>query len=92
MEIEKRLHSLENDPKFMELKENLKTLESGTIGSRHVRIGTPENLDNMVELRRNSEEMEDLIKRYRDSLTRYQSRIDQLNKEKKQLERELFPA
>lgn len=92
MEIEKRLHGLENDPKYMELKKNLKTLESGTIGSRHVRIGTPENLDNMVELRRNSDEMEDLIERYRVNLAKYQNRIDQLNKEKQQLERELFPA
>jgi hypothetical protein len=91
MEIEKRLHSLENDPKYMELQANLKTLESGSIGSRHIRIGTPENLSSMVELRRNSEEMEDLINRYRDSLTKYQSRIDQLNKEKQQLQKELFP-
>jgi uncharacterized membrane protein YfbV (UPF0208 family) len=92
MEIEKRLHSLENDPKYMELQQNLKTLESGTIGSRHVRISTPENLDSMVELRRNSDEMEDLIQRYRDTLAKYQNRIDLLNKEKQQLEKELFPS
>jgi len=92
MEIEKRLHSLENDPKYMELQKNLKTLESGTIGSRHVRIGTPENLDRMVELRRNSEEMEDLIQRYRESLAKYQNRIEQLKNEKQQLQKELFPS
>jgi len=92
MEIEKRLHSLENDPKYMELQKNLKTLESGTIGSRHVRIGTPENLDSMIELRRNSDEMEDLIQRYRDTLSKYQNRIEKLNKEKQQLEKDLFPS
>ena len=92
MEIEKRLHSLENDPKYMELQKNLKTLESGTIGSRHVRIGTPENLDSMIELRRNSDEMEDLIQRYRDTLAKYQNRIEKLNKEKQQLEKDLFPS
>ena len=91
MEIEKKLHSLENDPKFREMQNNLKTLESSVIGSRHVRIGTPENLDQIVELRRNSEEMDDLIKRYRDNVEKYQTRIDQLNKEKKQLQKELFP-
>lgn len=92
MEIEKRLHSLENDPKYMELQQNLKVLESGTIGSRHVRIGTPENLDSMIELRRNSDEMEDLVQRYRDTLAKYQNRIDHLNKEKQQLQKELFPS
>ncbi len=92
MEIEKRLHSLENDPKYMELQKNFKTLESGTIGSRHVRIGTPENLDSMIELRRNSDEMEDLIQRYRDTLSKYQNRIEKLNKEKQQLKKDLFPS
>jgi uncharacterized protein YeeX (DUF496 family) len=91
MEIEKKLHSLENDPKFREMQDNLKTLESNVIGSRHVRIGTPENLDQMVELRRNSEEMTDLIKRYKDGVEKYQTRIDQLSKEKRELQKELFP-
>ncbi|TRO54365.1 hypothetical protein E2P71_04285 [Candidatus Bathyarchaeota archaeon] len=91
MEIEKKLHSIENDPKFREMKDNLKTLESNVIGSRHVRIGTPENLDQMVELRRNSEEMDSLIQRYKDGVEKYQIRIDQLSKEKQQLQKELFP-
>ena len=92
MEIEKRVHSLENDPKYREMLDNLKTLETNAIGSRHVRIGTPENLDNMIELRRNSQEMDDLIKRYKENVDKYQIRIDKLNREKKQLQRELFPS
>ncbi|MGW8181462.1 MAG: DUF496 family protein [bacterium] len=91
MEIEKKLHSLENDPKFREMQDNLKTLQSNVIGSRHVRIGTPENLDQMVELRRNSDEMTDLIQRYKDGVDKYQIRIDQLSKEKRELQKELFP-
>jgi len=92
MEIEKRVHSLENDPTFREMLDNLKTLETNAIGSRHVRIGTPENLNNMIELRRNSQEMDDLIKRYKENVDKYQIRIDKLNREKKQLQRELFPS
>ncbi len=91
MEIEKKLHSLENDPKFREMQDNLKTLQSNVIGSRHVRIGTPENLDQMVELRRNSDEMTDLIQRYKEGVDKYQIRIDQLSKEKRELQKELFP-
>jgi hypothetical protein len=91
MEIEKKLHTIENDPKYREMVDNLKILETNAIGSRHVRIGTPENLDNVIELRRNSKEMDDLIKRYRENVDKYQSRIDKLNKEKQQLQRELFP-
>ena len=92
MEIEKRVHSLENDPTYREMLDNLKTLETNAIGSRHVRIGTPENLNNMIELRRNSQEMDDLIKRYKENVDKYQIRIDKLNREKKQLHRELFPS
>ena len=91
MEIEKRLHNLESDPKYREMQSNLKILEGNVIGSRHVRIGTPENLESMVELRRNSKEMEDLIQRYKNNLEKYQTRIDSLNKEKNQLQKELFP-
>jgi hypothetical protein len=91
MEIEKRLHNLENDPRYREMQSNLKVLETSVIGSRHVRIGTPENLDSMVELRRNSKEMDDLIQRYKNNLEKYQTRIDSLNREKKQLQKELFP-
>jgi uncharacterized protein YeeX (DUF496 family) len=92
MEIEKRVHSIENDPKYREMRDNLKTLETNAIGSRHVRIGTPENLDQMIELRRNSQEMDDLIKRYREKVDKYQVRIDELNHEKRQLRKELFPS
>jgi hypothetical protein len=91
MEIDKKLHSLENDPKYREMQSNLKILESTVVGSRHVRIGSPEDMDQMIELRRNSNEMDDVIKRYRDGVERDQTRIDQLNKEKNQLQKELFP-
>jgi hypothetical protein len=92
MEIEKSLHNLVSDPKYREMQSNLKVLETSMIGSRHVRIGVPENLDKMVELRRNSKEMDDLIQRYKNNLEKYKTRIDNLNKEKSQLQRELFPT
>ena len=91
MEIEKKVQRIESDPKYREMKQNLKTLETNPVGSRHVRIGTPENLESMVELRRNSVEMDDLIKRYRANVDKYQIRIDKLNQEKLQLRKELFP-
>ena len=91
MEIERKVHNIENDPKYREMKQNLKTLETNPIGSRHVRIGKPENLDSMVELRRNSAEMDDLIERYKGKVDKYQVKIDKLNQEKRQLRKELFP-
>lgn len=92
MEIDRELQRLENDSKYRDLRKNLKTLESSAVGSRQVRIGTPENLDRKIELRRNSPEMEDLIKRYREQLQEYQEKIDKLYHEKKALEKELFPT
>ena len=91
MEIERKVHNIENDPKYRAMKQNLKTLETNPIGSRHVRIGIPENLSSMVELRRNSVEMDDLIERYKTNVDIYQVRIDELNHEKSKLRKELFP-
>jgi hypothetical protein len=90
MEIEKRLHKLENDPKYVEMRENLKSLESSSSGSRYVRIGTPENLNNLIELRKNSKEMDDLIQRYKDNISKYQAKIEELLIEKQKLHKELF--
>jgi len=91
MEIERRLHNIENDPKYIKLKNNLKRLETTFTGSRQVIIDTPENLGIMVEFRRNSAEMKNLVQRYKDALTKYQKRINRLSLEKRKLEKALFP-
>jgi hypothetical protein len=91
MEIEQRLHSIESDPKFREMRGNLKILETNVVGSRHIRIGSPENLERMIELRRHSDEMNNVIQRYRKGLEKYENKIEKLNMEKNQLRKELFP-
>ena len=91
MEIEQRLHGIESDPKFREMRSNLNLLETNIIGSRHIKIGSPENLNRMIELRRSSVEMDEVIKLYKDGLEKYSNRIEELNKEKKRLQEELFP-
>jgi hypothetical protein len=73
------------------MRNNLNILENNSYGSRHIRIGRPENLDRMIELRRYSKEMNDLIKGYKAGLEKYENRIEKLNREKKQLKKELFP-
>ncbi|MFC1803560.1 hypothetical protein ACFL0D_06280 [Thermoproteota archaeon] len=91
MEIEQRLHNIESDPRFREMQGNLKTLETNVVGSRHIRIGSPENLKKMIELRRHSEEMDNVIQRYKESLEKYENRKEKLFHEKNQLQKELFP-
>ncbi|MFC1803810.1 hypothetical protein ACFL0D_07580 [Thermoproteota archaeon] len=91
MAIEQKVHGINSDIKYKELQNNLKILETNVFGSRHIRIGNPENLERMIELRRYSEEMDDVIQRYKKGLEIYEDRIEILNMEKKLLQKELFP-
>jgi hypothetical protein len=91
MEIEQKLHSIESDLKYKEMQSNLKMLESKAFGSRLIRIGSPENLDKMIEFRRYSGKMDDVILEYKKGLEIYEKRIEILNMEKKMLQKELFP-
>ena len=67
------LHSIGSNVKFRKMRNNLKILESKAFGSRYIRIGSPENLDRMIELRRYSKEMYDLIQGYKDGLEKYEN-------------------
>jgi hypothetical protein len=91
MRIEQILHSIDSNKKFRKMRNNLNILESKTFGSRHIRIGSPENLDRMIELRRHSVEMADVIQGYKEGMEKYVNRIEKLNLEKNQLQKELFP-
>jgi hypothetical protein len=90
MRIEQMLHNIDSNVKYRKMRNNLNILESKAFGSRYIRIGSPENLDRMIELRRYSKEMYDLIHRYKNGLKKYENRIEKLNLEKKQLQKELF--
>ena len=52
---------------------------------------SPENLERMIELRRYSKKMDDVIQGYKKGLEIYEDRIEILNLEKKMLQKKLFP-
>jgi hypothetical protein len=91
MKIEQALQSIDSNRKFRKMRNNLNILESKAFGSRYIRIGSPENLEKMIELRRYSEEMYEVIHRYKEGLEKYENRIEKLNQEKTLLQKELFP-
>ena len=91
MRIELILQSIESNLKFRKMRNNLNILESKAFGSRYIRIGSPKNLERMIELRRYSEEMDDVIQGYKEGLEVYENRIEKLNREKTMLQKELFP-
>ena len=49
MRIEQMLHSIDSNVKFRKMRNNLNILESKAFGSRYIRIGSPENLERMIE-------------------------------------------
>jgi hypothetical protein len=91
MEIDQNLHIIESNVMFRKMRNNLNILETKTFGSRYIKIGSPENLEKMIELRRYSKEMDEVILGYKKGLEKYEDRIGKLHSEKKQLQNELFP-
>jgi hypothetical protein len=91
MRIEQILKSIDSNVKYRKMRNNLNILENNRFGSRYIRIGSPENLERMIELRRYSEEWDDLIQGYKNGLEKYEDRLEKLNLEKKQLQKDLFP-
>ena len=91
MRIEQILHSIYSNEKFRKMRNNLNILESKAFRSRYIKIGSPKNLERMIEIRRHTKEMDYVIQGYKEGLEVYEIRIENLNREKKKLQKELFP-
>jgi hypothetical protein len=89
MRIEKKIQEINKSISFKKINENIEILESKR-GSRSIQVNSPENFDNTIELRRNSERAQEIADNYRDQRRKYMERLESLEVERARLKKELF--
>ena len=90
MQIEEELKDINTDTDYRRIKRNLDILDSSRTGSRNIRVGSPADMTKTIVVRKHSTDQEKVKDAYRVKLREYTSRLDELFKEKRGLEKRLF--
>ena len=90
MEIDNEINRIKSDSTYRRVRRNLRILKEAGTGGRLIRVRSPDDIDRFIEVRRNSEEMKDVLSKYEDLVDDYTQRVNILAKEKAELEKHLF--
>ena len=90
MEIDDEINRIKSDSTYRRVRRNLRILKEARTGGRLIRVRSPDDIDRFIDVRRNSEEMKEVISKYEDMVEDYTQRVRNLVKEKAQLENNLF--
>ena len=92
LEIEKGIKDIEHSREFLTMKRGLKSLELARAGGGGgiIIVNSPEDLTRTVEMRKNSPDIDEYIRRYRARMKDSVERIDSLQNEKVKLKRVLI--
>jgi len=89
LEIEENIKNIEHGKDYLKIKRNLKVLENARSGGGIVIVSSPEDLNNTIEMRKNSIDIEECITKYRARISVDAERIGSLILEKLRLKSEL---
>jgi hypothetical protein len=90
MEIDDEISRIKSDSTFRRARRNLRILKEARTGGRLIRVRSPDDIDRFMEVRRNSEEMKEVLSKYEDMVEKYTQRVRDLAEEKAELEKTLF--
>jgi predicted nucleic acid-binding Zn-ribbon protein len=90
MQIEKEIKNISTDKEYQQLLRNMKIMDPMTVGSRNVAVGSPDDMDKIITVRRRSQEAKEVAESYELKLQKFSSRIQELRNEKVSLEKQLF--
>lgn len=90
MEIDDEINRIKSDSTYRRVRRNLRILKEARTGGRLIRVRSPDDIDRFIDVRRNSEEMKEVLSKYEDMVEDYTQRVRNLVKEKAQLEKNLF--
>ena len=90
MQIEEEMKDINTDSDYRRIKKNLDILDASRTGSRNIRVRSPADMSKTIIVRRHSADQDKVKDAYRVKLQEYTSRLDELFKEKRGLERQLF--
>ena len=90
LKIDGEIKTLRRNPRYVRIKHNIHSIESRRFGSRIISIAVPDDPENVLEIKNNSQEMRDTLSRYKDMQTEYIVQLDDLAVRKANLQRQLF--
>ena len=90
MEIDDEISRIKSDSTYRRVRRNLRMLKESRTGGRLIRVRSPDDIDRFIEVRRNSEEMKQVLSKYEDMNESYSQRVRNLANEKAELEKSLF--
>jgi hypothetical protein len=90
MEIDDKISRIKSDSTYRRVRRNLRMLKESRTGGRLIRVRSPDDIDRFIEVRRNSEEMKQVLSKYEDMNEDYSQRVRNLANEKAELEKSLF--
>ena len=90
MKIDDEISRIKSDSTYRRVMRNLRMLKEARTGGRLIRVRSPDDIDRFIEVRRNSEEMKEVLSKYEDMNEGYTQRVRNLAKEKAELEKILF--
>jgi hypothetical protein len=90
IQIENEIKLIRNNKRYSDLRKNLNLLENDHSGGMVIRVGSPDNLDEMLVVRKNSDLIKNVISQYKTKIDEYTLKIHTLNKEKFKLKKQLF--
>jgi hypothetical protein len=90
LEIESKIKDIEHGDEYLRVKREIKVLENAKGGGGILTVTSPDDINEVVELRKNSVDVEAYLTKYKGRLQTVTDRIDLLNNEKAKLKSELF--
>ena len=90
MEIDDKINRIKSDSTYRRVRRNLRIFKEARTGGRLIRVRSPDDIDSFIEVRKNSEEMKQVLSKYEDMVDDYTKRVRNLAKEKAELEKILF--
>ena len=90
MQIEQEIKNIKTNTKYRQILRNMKIMVDKTVGRRNINVGSPDDMNKIITVRRRSQEAKDVEKTYKLNLQKYSSRLQTLRTEKANLEKQLF--
>ena len=90
IQIEREIKNFNTNKEYQQILRNIDIMDDRTTGRRNIDVGSPDDMDKIITVRRRSEEADEIIKSYQLKLQKFSSRIQTLRNEKATLEKQLF--
>ena len=90
LNIERKITTMKRNPRYVQIKSSIFSLESRRFGNHLVYISAPDDAETTLEFSKHSKEMKDTISRYKELRTEFDDQLNELITQKAMLQIQLF--